>query len=244
MKLLRRRGFTLMELLVLIAIIAILAAILCPVFAQARESGRATACLSNLRQLGTGLIMYLDDADGVLPCFASNGSRSRANPVAPLGATRANRWWNQLEPYTRNPPGLLVCLSDAGRAPASQENGVGRNPLVPRSYVANRAFEALLLAVIERPPEIIAVTEKGDRYSDSWFEPPGDLFPQAPGVEPVLAIHRHHDGLNVMFLDGHARWFSRGTLQANPCGEQYSGVELMRRYPVPGVNPWTPACPG
>src|SRR5690348_17137566 len=61
----RRRpaGFTLIELLVVIAIIAILAAILFPVFAQARESARKTTCLSNLKQLGVGMAMYISDYD-------------------------------------------------------------------------------------------------------------------------------------------------------------------------------------
>jgi prepilin-type N-terminal cleavage/methylation domain-containing protein len=57
----RRRGFTLVELLVVIAIVAILAAILFPVFAQAREKARQTTCLSNLRQMGLGLQMYWQD---------------------------------------------------------------------------------------------------------------------------------------------------------------------------------------
>src|SRR5438067_7411849 len=62
-----RPAFTLIELLVVIAIIAILAAILFPVFARARESARRSTCLSNLRQLGTATMMYLQDYDDTYP---------------------------------------------------------------------------------------------------------------------------------------------------------------------------------
>ena len=62
-----RRAFTLIELLVVIAIIAILAAILFPVFAQAREKARGAACLSNMKQIGTATMMYAQDNDEYLP---------------------------------------------------------------------------------------------------------------------------------------------------------------------------------
>lgn len=69
-----KKGFTLIELLVVIAIIAILAAILFPVFAQAREKARGTQCLSNIRQLGTALIMYINDNDQNYPTFIPAGT--------------------------------------------------------------------------------------------------------------------------------------------------------------------------
>ena len=62
-----KKAFTLIELLVVIAIIAILAAILFPVFAQAREKARQTSCLSNLKQIGLGLMMYTQDYDETYP---------------------------------------------------------------------------------------------------------------------------------------------------------------------------------
>ncbi len=68
-----KRGFTLIELLVVIAIIAILAAILFPVFAQAREAARKTTCLSNLKQIGLGLIMYTQDYDETYPWLMMDG---------------------------------------------------------------------------------------------------------------------------------------------------------------------------
>ena len=66
-----KHGFTLIELLVVIAIIAILAAILFPVFAQAREKARQTSCLSNLKQIGTAMQLYVDDNHERFPPAAS-----------------------------------------------------------------------------------------------------------------------------------------------------------------------------
>src|SRR5256885_15549422 len=63
----KKRGFTLIELLVVIAIIAILAAILFPVFAQAREKARQAACMSNLRQIGLAFAQYVQDYDERMP---------------------------------------------------------------------------------------------------------------------------------------------------------------------------------
>ncbi len=241
-------GFTLIELLVVIAIISVLAAILFPVFAQARSKARQITCLSNMRQLGVGLDMYAQDYDERLFFFGHDVDFSRSSVAAPLGATRENRWWNQIFPYTKAPAGLIVCPEDAGRVPHSSENGQNGRPLVPRSYVANRAAESLTLAQVDNPAEIIVVTEKGAPFDDSWFEPPKNLYNKEGYDQPVLALARHHGGVNCMFFDGHARWMSKGALTKEPCGLPYSGVHLMRQYPLPLPNaartPWHANCPG
>ena len=238
-----RHGFTLIELLIVIAVIAILAAILFPVFAQAREKARQATCLSNMRQLGMALEMYIQDYDERCFFFGHNRDLSRLNPLTPLGATRQNRWWNQILPYTRTQGALLVCPSDFGRIPHATEDGLAGRPLVPRSYVANRAAEGLQLAAVETPADIIVVTEKGGRFDDSWFEPPKNYYDKFGFGEPVLAMKRHQDGVNTAFFDGHAKWMGRHVLLKDPCGEPYSGVSLMRQYPIPGAAPWHPLCP-
>jgi prepilin-type N-terminal cleavage/methylation domain-containing protein/prepilin-type processing-associated H-X9-DG protein len=102
----RKTGFTLIELLVVIAIIAILAAILFPVFAQAREKARAISCLSNGKQIGLGLAMYVQDYDEQMPAaFASI-------PPVNNGTCGTIAYENQIAPYVKNKQ-IYVCPSDA-----------------------------------------------------------------------------------------------------------------------------------
>jgi len=242
-----RKAFTLIEVLIVISIISLLAAILFPVFASARESARRASCLSNMRQLGIAISMYVQDNDEKMFFFGNNKDLSRSNSTTPLGATRENRWWNQIFPYTHNNEGLLVCPSDNARLPYSAEDGQNGNPLVPRSYIANRAAESLSLAAIENPAEIIVVSEKADNVDDTWFEPPKDFYPKSDTVGPVLAMTRHSGGINNMFFDGHAKWIKGVALLHDPCGLPYSGVDLMREYPIPWTDPsrasWNAECP-
>jgi len=93
---LKKKGFTLIELLVVIAIIAILAAILFPVFSRARENARKTACLSNLKQLGTALAMYTQDWDECLPTFETPCAAGKNGQFTGLN------WFEQLMPYVKN----------------------------------------------------------------------------------------------------------------------------------------------
>src|SRR5579859_210263 len=89
-----RRAFTLIELLVVIAIIAILAAILFPVFAQAREQARRTACLSNTKQAGLAFMMYVQDYDETTPCLTQQWQGGPTWVIIDF--------WNLFQPYIKN----------------------------------------------------------------------------------------------------------------------------------------------
>src|SRR5947209_16066865 len=92
-----RRGFTLIELLVVIAIIAILAAILFPVFAQAREKARSSTCQSNFKQIGMAMVMYAQDWDEALPRIRTWELTTFCQPTS-LSFT----WKSMLHPYIKS----------------------------------------------------------------------------------------------------------------------------------------------
>src|SRR5213080_4811739 len=100
----KRRGFTLIELLVVIAIIAILAAILFPVFAQARDKARMATCISNMRQIGSALMMYVQDYDETYPYI-------RFHEWSAERGTHCYVWRNAIRPYL-NSIDVLACPSN------------------------------------------------------------------------------------------------------------------------------------
>ncbi len=133
-----RKGFTLIELLVVIAIIAILAAILFPVFAQAREKARQTGCLSNVKQIGLGVQMYLQDYDEYVPrnAFADPPRVAEGDHFTNCSSPR---WMDVMQPYVKNTQ-LHNCPSDpfapiSGTLPGGQAHTLGPNrPYVYQPY--------------------------------------------------------------------------------------------------------------
>jgi prepilin-type N-terminal cleavage/methylation domain-containing protein/prepilin-type processing-associated H-X9-DG protein len=101
----RRKGFTLIELLVVISIIAILAAILFPVFARARENARRSACQSNLKQIGLGVLQYAQDYDEVMVPAWLDGATGAGNGWNTTNSTWGNgnfKWMDMIYPYVKS----------------------------------------------------------------------------------------------------------------------------------------------
>jgi prepilin-type N-terminal cleavage/methylation domain-containing protein/prepilin-type processing-associated H-X9-DG protein len=162
---LRKRGFTLIELLVVIAIIAILAAILFPVFAQARESARKTACLSNTKQLTLGALQYVQDYDETLPLaeFYSGGAWAGASVTTPadvFGHTpqRDAYWSNSIQPYIKNYQ-VMLCPS----ASRERSDVFGVNLQAARGYAYSLTYNGYLnqwpIAGSNSPVKVILFSE-------------------------------------------------------------------------------------
>jgi prepilin-type N-terminal cleavage/methylation domain-containing protein/prepilin-type processing-associated H-X9-DG protein len=173
-----RRGFTLIELLVVIAIIAILAAILFPVFAQAREKARATTCISNMKQMGLAFLMYTSDWNETFP---------------PL-----SQWKTRLNPYMKS-QALFKCPS---RPQLPWYYGHGYNLGCWNPFVAG--FPERPEAAIANPADKILAVEWDRCNAGPPCGPPGLFHGGATCFWSVCRIH--NDGSNVLFGDAHVRW--------------------------------------
>lgn len=177
------RGFTLIELLVVIAIIAILAAILFPVFAQAREAARKTSCTSNLKQVGVAFSLYTQDYDESFPWAASN--------LGPVTST----WYDLVEPYVK------VGATQFGFAP-----GTRRTFYVCPSFDNNAVpMQPGDPAVPTFPPA--QITPAMSYAANGWLMPMANknlgANPWFPGGKPPAALANINAPASVV-LAGHA----------------------------------------
>jgi len=214
----RARGFTLIELLVVIAIIAILAAILFPVFARARAKARQATCASNLKQLGTAMIMYAQDYDGSIAMWGYGGSDADDDV-----STGAYTWDTVLMPYMKNRQ-ILICPDNPERTDTGERP---RSYAMPR-YVSHQSQD--------RPPAVastVLLFDKGWKGPGVWGDAAAENFFQTHGCTNWgldMALW-HNEGKNFVYLDGHAKWSAKGTgpfAYVNPsstCAAAHPGSE-------------------
>ena len=194
----RRTGFTLIELLVVIAIIAILAAILFPVFARAREKARQTSCLSNVKQMALGLLMYAQDYDEM---FGLAGGYNGDN-------TWARQWSIAIQPYVKNWQ-IERCPSNGanpGYGPSNPYVYWGQpNDAFP-NYAALNGLQFTALATVQFPSQKILLMDAPHLAVPDWPRAQYALRCGARCATPTNGDAPHNEGVNVGFVDGHAKW--------------------------------------
>ncbi len=204
-------AFTLIELLVVIAIIAILAAILFPVFAQARERARAISCLSNMKQLGLGLMMYSQDFDESFPRCTFYGGDTAFDL----------NWRNVIYPYVKsvdvyacpsNPAGRRRDQAGAINGPGGKmAGGYGMNAIATSWVPADWGYDATVLsnANITRPSDLIMIGEAVafDPTVDIGYGILGSSCDQKRAYQHFGNGQSPNSGtpVNWIFADGHAK---------------------------------------
>lgn len=196
-----KSGFTLIELLVVIAIIAILAAILFPVFAQAREASKRTVCVSNLRQITLGWTLYLGDSDET--ATPSYYLESETGPEMAWDF-RDGQGPGLLHPYLKSQQ-ITACPTFRGRTWGRKYTGYAYNA----TYLGGDYWDAkqpASLGAFSTPSETVA-------FADAGFGRPvaGANYLRAPSDPLFIAgkVHaRHQSKASVAYLDGHVQALS------------------------------------
>ena len=241
----KSHAFTLIELLVVIAIIAILAAILFPVFAQAKESAKKTQCISNGRQIGIGLMLYLNDYDDRYPQeHPATNNPAVDDATASLEQIDFGSPFDKILPYVASrdssKTGLFLCPTDSDphglKLLDSAGNCIGSNPLAPppgalSSYLLNAYYLfGATESQISEPARSVYIAERRDAFCDVHFHPwlsetelPLSISDLANPM--AIADRRHTGGTNGIYSEGHAKWSAFARTRTG-----FAGHELYGEY--------------
>ena len=230
----KKQGFTLIELLVVIAIIAILAAILFPVFARAREKARQSSCQSNLKQIGLGLAMYVQDWDQRFPrqYYDPNAPRFPRDGQQIVNRNDYTNYQDYIMPYVKNKQ-LFVC-------PSTRRNP--QNDAPELDYAFSTWLHGVSEATVERPAQRYMVGDASYEWMQGNFlaEACDGPYPQPYGGQynPYWGrIQSRHTGMsNVLFVDGHVKAMRIQQMVY----DMFVGNGDMRNLPPP--NTADPAC--
>jgi prepilin-type N-terminal cleavage/methylation domain-containing protein/prepilin-type processing-associated H-X9-DG protein len=212
-------GFTLIELLIVIAIISLLAAILFPVFNQARESARRGSCQSNLRQIGLGVSQYVQDYDDTFPHNATTSPDDYSN--RPDNSSAYNNWIHKTQPYIKSWQ-VFICPSAtklAGQDPIgnSDTNYFG-NGVVMRNLDSPGLYDdTVRMARVQKASELILASEWAYRTKTAYIRPFAASGGFGKWMASVQYNYNHYEGANLLFCDGHVKW----RLQDNICARDF-----------------------
>ena len=250
----RRRpvhAFTLIELLVVIAVISLLAAILFPTFALVRDKARQTSCANNLKQIGLGLVQYMQDFDERTPAMENVGGNSAG-------------WVGRMMPYIKSTQ-VFLCPSEALKTSGLGNTNVNGTNFAnyPLSYAYNQAVrgpavapsakDGITLSAFTGPAQTVMIFEIDSTGTSARAVPmlapdeisswghsgtAGGGYSAAMGVmdnavgygtfDPGDLRHKGGEGANYVFVDGHVKFMkaanvSCGSTPNNAAAAQYSG---------------------
>lgn len=216
-----RRGFTLIELLVVIAIVGLLASILFPVFSRARENARKTVCINKLKQIGLGIMIYVQDYDEVLPLALDERKAMNLRSV-----------WNTMTVDTSYlatavEGDALDCPSDKTRIRYTDYQGYWWGRYKNTAYCWNKSAGYVnssgvsvqplrALSDLSKPSlDMLVFEADGGVGSDIYYH--AVTYSYVPFIN--LPLDRHSGGLNCLFVDGHVGWYNTGKYNSDLAGK-------------------------
>lgn len=233
----KKRAFTLIELLVVIAIIAILAAILFPVFAQAKSAAKKTSCLSNNKQISLGPVMYSADNDDIMPYDTGgdpgNTYYGQTYVNGALDSNAPTNWVRSIYPYVKN-YGVYACpvAIDQDRTNGwGCFDGNGKVTPFCGSSAMNAIAQGKSVTSMPEPANTVVISEKSQAQKVSQSAPSWNPFntSDCAGVIGRLAnrcptgtdgptTHVNHSGGNFGFADGHAKYAKKSAMKYSQFG--------------------------